>query len=253
MNKKKNKLILLKKRYYDYLDRKSRHIAYKLTKGSKVTPLILKYTAELYQAAKEERKFENKNFYTRYHAPISSELEFLIARTLFHFSNFKNLGWSIYLRKQEKKTAPDIRIDRNGKTIGIVEIKAKAGWIQSFFSSERAEKDRRRLESGKGDFNPDDLIKRMRSQLKKYEAVYKIKPEYVFLFLPTLRLVHRKKSQRKLKDYQMDFVKNSGLQKDNLILLSKNLNLDLSEPHTIKDCQPLNMFEKFVIKLKNTK
>ncbi len=107
-----------------------------------------------------------------------------------------DFDWAVYLRCQKGKTAPDIRIEHNGKTLAIIEIKAKAGWIQPFFSSERAMKDMAKLQDGKSDFNPDDLIKRVKDQFRKYYETYGIIPGQVFVLLPSLALVHRKKFAR---------------------------------------------------------
>jgi len=154
------KLTKLKKDYYNYLDRKARYIAYKLSKSQPATKLILDYIKELYESAKVDN-LKNNKFESAYHNPISSELEFLIARVLYHYSNFKKTDWKIYLRRQVGKTAPDIRIESNNKTLAIIEVKAKAGWIQPFFSKERYAKDMKKLRSGESDFDPRDLIKKL--------------------------------------------------------------------------------------------
>src|SRR3989344_7575268 len=95
------KLIKLKKDYYNYLDRKARYIAYNISKKQKVTKLLLDYIGELYDSAKSEISFKNEKFEAAYHPPITSELEFLIARIFYYYSNFKKLEWKIYLRRQK--------------------------------------------------------------------------------------------------------------------------------------------------------
>jgi hypothetical protein len=242
------KLVQLKKSYYNYLDKKAKHIAFNFSEGRKITNLLLDYISELYDSAKVEKDFTNKKFESAYHPSVTPELEFLIARILYHYSDIKNLDWKIYLRKQFQKTAPDIRIERNKKTIAIIEIKAKAGWMQSFFSKEREIKDTKRLENGEIDHGPQKLIEDMRNQLIKYITTYKINKGQIFVFLPTLICVHRKGSKRTLKDYENDFVKNSKLKKENFILLSKNLILDLSPECKRKNYQPTNNFEEFINK-----
>jgi len=242
------KLCTLKKDYYSHLDKKARYLAYKLSRGIDVTTLILDYIKELYDSAKSESYFQkdSEKFEVAYHNPISSELEFLIARVLHHYSSSKKLNWKIYLRKQVKKTAPDIRIERRTKTIAIIEVKAKAGWMQPFFSSERERKDMIKLKERKSDFDPRVLIKKVRKQLKKYHQTYHIAPQRVFLFLPSLVLVHREKSTRQIEDYEKDFITNSGLPRDNLILLSNNLSLDLSSNPSRMEYNPTERFENFV-------
>jgi hypothetical protein len=244
------KLVTLKKDYYLHLDKKARYLAHKLSRGINVTTLILDYIKELYDSAKSESYFQkdDEKFEVAYHHPISSELEFLIARVLHHYSSYKKLKWKIYLRRQVKKTAPDIRIEnrRSSKTIAIIEVKAKAGWMQPFFSSERERKDMLRLKEQKSDFNPKELIKKVRKQLKKYHQTYHIARQRVFLFLPSLVSVHRKQSERQVKDYEEDFIRNSDLPRDNLILLSNNLLLDLSSNPSRKEYNPTERFKNFV-------
>lgn len=239
------KLTKLKKEYYNYLDRKARHIAFKLSKSQPATKLILDYTRELYESAKVDYLRNNK-FESAYHNPISSELEFLIARVLYHYSNFKKKDWKIYLRRQVGKTVPDIRVESNNKTLAIIEVKAKAGWIQPFFSKERYDKDMKKLRSGESDFDPRDLIKKVKNQLKKHYETYNIKPKQVFVLLPSLKLVHRKKSTQQIKDYEAQFIKNSGLPRESLILLSNNPILELSSDPGRKEYQATNNFEKFI-------
>lgn len=244
------KLAKLKKDCYSYLDRKARYVAGRLSTGKEVTPLLLDYIKVLYDSAKAESNFTDERFEVAYHPPISSELEFLIARILYHYSNFKKHDWKIFLRRQAIKkgsqTAPDIRIESRGKTISIIEVKAKAGWIQPFFSSERVKKDLIRLRQGKTDFDPRERIKKVSKQLEKYYRTYGMTPRHVFVFLPSLILVHRKKSKRQVEDYEKDFIKNSGLSRDNLILLSNNPSLNLSSNPSRKEYNPTNRLENFI-------
>ena len=69
----------------------------------------------------------------------------------------------------------------------------------------------------------------------------------IFLFLPTLALVHRKKYLTELPEYYTYFASTSGLPADNLILLSKNKRLDLS--YKTNDLDPTDNFEKLMSKL----
>ncbi|MDE2312283.1 MAG: hypothetical protein KGJ93_04345 [Patescibacteria group bacterium] len=236
----------IKTQYYKILDKESRALARRLSRNLLVTPLLLVRIQELYSSAKIERDFQNDNFETAYHSPISSDLEFFISRILYHYSRIKKLGWKIYLRRQVGKTCPDIRIDKKDKTIAVIEVKAIAGWIQPFFNSDRAKKDMLRMQKGTSTFDPRDLIKRVNSQLIKYVKTFHIDKKRIYVFLPTLALVHRSRSKRVLKDYISDFVKNSKLSKDNLILLSGNLNLHLSSDAKRSEHSPTNSFEKFI-------
>jgi hypothetical protein len=233
--------------YLNGIDKTAKSIAEEFTAGQKITERLLKTIIDLYQSAKVEQIFKDKYFETAYHSPITSELEFFVARILFHYSTINGKKWQIYLRRQESKTAPDIRLLKNGQTFAIIEVKAKAGWIQPFLSPERYQYDKSKLANGKSDFDPDNLISNSKNQLKKYFTTFGLTNNDIFLFLPTLALVHRKKYLTELPEYYTYFASTSGLPADNLILLSKNKRLDLS--YKTNDLDPTDNFEKLMSKL----
>lgn len=241
-------MLSYKKLYYDSIDKMAKKIADNFVAGGSITQEILKFINELYDSAKVEQSFKSSSFETAYHAPISSELEFYIARIFYHLSELERKEWKILLRRQQGKTAPDIRIEKGGKTIAIVEIKAKAGWIQPFFSEQRYNVDKERFENGSS-FDPDALIVKSREQLTKYFQVFAITNDDIFLFLPTLALVHRKKYNTTLEEYRNYFSQTSGFPKENLILLSENKSLDLSLAIEGKKLSPTRDFEKLLDKL----
>ena len=241
-------MLSYKKLYYDSIDKMAKKIADNFVAGGSITQEVLKFINELYDSAKVEQSFKSSSFETAYHAPISSELEFYIARIFYHLSELERKEWKILLRRQQGKTAPDIRIEKGGKTIAIVEIKAKAGWIQPFFSEQRYNIDKERFENGSS-FDPDALIVKSREQLTKYFQVFAITNDDIFLFLPTLALVHRKKYNTTLEEYRNYFSKTSGFPKENLILLSENKSLDLSLAIEGKELSPTRDFEKLLDKL----
>lgn len=237
---KKERLSLL-----NAVDRRAKSVADHFVMGELITEEIINTIIDLYTSAKVERDLQDEFFEAAYHAPITGELEFFIARILYHISNFKNLKWKIFLRRQESKTAPDIRIQKEGETISIIEIKAKGGWIQPFLSPERYTHDRMRKSKGETLFEPDGLIQNHRNQLTKYISTFNLNVEDVFFFLPTLALVHRKKYKSTLEDYYSYFNKTSSLPESNLILLSSNKRLDLSNP-SILPLEPTNNFERMI-------
>lgn len=230
--------------YYLALDQTAINISNKYLEGKPVTELILNTILNLYKEAQVEQKFKDGSFESAYHAPITSEFEFFIARIFYHLSKKKKLNYQISLRKQKHNTAPDIRIDHNGRTILIIEIKAKASWIQPFLSLERYRYDRLRRASGKTDFNPDILIENLKKQLTKYRENFGLGKGDIYFMLPTLSGVHRKKSTAKLKDYYNYFSTTSGLPKSSLILLSKNQRLNLSKGDN--EFNPSDAFEKLL-------
>ena len=240
------KLINIKRQYYLYLDRKARHIAFLLKRRKKVTKLLLNYIGELYKSSKLSNFVKTDKFETAYHNPISSDLEFLIARILYHLSKMKKLDYKVYLRRQIKNTAPDIRLERAGKTLAVIEVKAKVGWIQSVFSSEQRKKDMKKIKEGKSGMDPRESIKKFSAQIEKYHKVYKINSERVFVLLPSIREAYRINSGLPIKAYIKEFAKNSKLPGRNLLLLSKNPLLNLSENPPQKSFMPTVRFEKFV-------
>jgi len=240
-------MIEIKKKYYQGIDRIAKNISKRYIRNQPITENVLKTIIIIYQSAKAEQSFEDDFFESAYHTPITGDLEFFIARILYYISKRLEKQWLILLRRQKDKSVPDIRLVKDKKTFAIIEVKAKAGWIQPFLSPERYKKDKEKLKKGISDFNPDDLIKRSKEQLTKYYKTFRITKDDVFLLLPTLALVHRKKYETELQGYYKYFSKTSKLPKDNLILLSKNMRLDLSS--ATNHLLPTNDFEKLLEKL----
>lgn len=232
-----------KRKLFVVLDRRARRIAGLARSGKNVTRYLLKLIHQLYEGAKSERKFQNQRFECAYHNPITSELEFLIARTIYH----TNPRLKVYLRRQVDKMAPDIRIERGGRTVAVIELKSKAGWIQPFFSADREVRDQKKFEEGgKSAVAPKVKIAGVREQLLKYVGAFRIRKSQVFMLLPSLAHVHRKRSTRKLRDYRRDFARNSTLSRDNLILLSNLLTLDLSLEGNSRCYEPTDRLERFL-------
>ena len=179
-------MLFTRKSFLDRIDARAKEASGLPLDGTKISELILRTTGELYQAAKIEREFEETGrFEVAYHSPITGELEFLVARILFHFSKLRNKNWNVLLRRQVAKTTPDIRIEVNGTAIAVIEIKAKAGFMQPFFSKERFEKDQARLEANLSDFDPVEFVANSKKQLDKYRKAFGLNPEDIFLLLPT--------------------------------------------------------------------
>ena len=224
----------IKENYYRKLDSKAKRLANRLLNDEYITHLLLRDISELYTSSNILKNSFNKDFESSYHPPITHDLEFLIARILWHYSDRKELGWKVYLRKTKSKVVPDIRIDKGEKTICIIEVKARAGWIRPIFSNEYIDK--------------NETTKKFKSQMNKYIETFKINKKNLYVLLPTLALVHKESSGKKLSDYERYFSKNTGLRKDNFILLSGNLSLDLTKEN-LNDLQPTRKFEKFINKI----
>lgn len=241
-------MLSYKKLYYNNIDEMAKRIANNFIAGDSITENILKFVNELYDSAKVGQSFKSSYFETAYYAHISSELESYIARIFYHLSELKGKKWKILLRRQQGKTAPDLRIEKEGKTIAIIEVKAKVGWIQPFFSEQCYKVDKERFEKGSS-FDSDALIRKSKQQLTKYSETFAITNDDIFLFLPALALMHRKKYNTTLEEYRSYFSQTSGFPEENLILLSENKSLDLSLVIEGKELFPTRDFEKLLDKL----
>jgi len=230
------------------IDRQANIIALDFVKGKLISETIIKTIIELYSSAQVERVLKDDHFEAAYHATVTGEVEFLISRILYHYSIKKNLEWKIYLRRQKDKVAPDIRIDIKNKTISIIEIKARGSWIQPFLSKERYENDKIKLANGHK-FDPDEMINNQRNQLAKYMKVFDLTKSEIFYLLPTLDGVHRLKYKSKLNDYFNYFGKTSQIPKENFILLSTNMSLNLGCKPDLGNLQPTNHFESMVTRI----
>ncbi len=225
-NKGIQNLCKAKSQYVMAIDGLAHQNATGLAAGRDVTERLVEQLEAIYKAAREERRYKDAAFESAYHTPVTGDFEFLVARTLCHYGLKLSLNWKVFLRRQVTRTAPDIRVTVGDRTLGIVEIKTKLGWMQPFFSSQQATKDARRLREGKSDFNPTYAIDQWREQLDKYAKVFKVRKECVFVLVPSLRHVHRKKHGLTLANYRQTFARNSGLPEQNLVLLSDDLDYD---------------------------
>lgn len=186
-----------------------------------ITSNVISFIIELYNKANEEKQFNSERFESAYHNSITSYFEFYFARILYHISENRKYGWKIYLRRQIGKSVPDIRLEKNGVTIVIIEIKVKGGWIQPFFSKERYNCDKIKFNQNKSKSNPKDIVNNILKQIKKYRSQFGNKIEY-FMIMPTLSMVHRNKYKSKYSDYKNRFSKLTKLSKSNFVLMSKN-------------------------------
>lgn len=239
----------IKVKFFIALDEKAKEIATLYCNNKPITRAILTEIINLYKAAEVEKSaFTNEKFESAYHQPITSDLEFFLARILYWISDKKELRWKIYLRRQAKNkgrfSTPDIRIDKTGKTIAILEIKAKASWMQPYLSKKRKEKDMELYRKGK-EYNPKEQIKKINQQLEKYAYGFDIQKNRVYMLLPTLKGVSRKKTNEEIPDFKKQFTQHSNLPEKNLVLLSSNKNLDLSNPKQ-EQMQETNELEQLI-------
>jgi hypothetical protein len=232
-------------KFYQTIDEKANDIAKKISNNENVTSDILQFINEIYnEVASYKDHFHDDKFESAYHEPITPYLEFFIARILYHFSEIKKLGWKIYLRRQVGKkpnrVAPDIRIEKNGKTTAIIEIKAKIGWAQGMFSEERFEKYKKKSRK---------IIEMFRKTLKKYKNLFNIDYSKIFLLIPSLKEAHKKTSDESFDDHINWTSEKTRLSDENIIVLSENLELELEEKVDPNKLSPTTRFEKMIKKL----
>ena len=92
--------------------------------------------------------------------------------------------------------------------------------MQCFISPETYKRDEAKRN------HPERLIESHKKQLTKYRDTFG-KCD-VYMFLPTLKSVHRRYYETTYEGYKNNFKKNTGLPKDNFIVLSNDLYLDLA-------------------------
>jgi hypothetical protein len=258
----KEYLLEAKKEFFTRLDCEAKKIVKLLIKseltGKKsATKHLLWVIHQLYKAEKTNF-LNNEGFKSSYHNPITSDLEFLVARVLFHYSIQEKLSWTIFLRCQEKDmcsclnkrkkiksfkmAAPDIRVVKDGKTIAIIEIKARVGWMQLCFSKERKKYYEEKVRNG-AEINIKKETDRLKIQIEKYQEHFQVPPKKIYLLLPSLSNAHRMKSGESYEDHENWVSKNSGLPRRNLIFLSKNLKLNLAGVWDDAQLDVTNKFE----------
>jgi len=88
-------IIQARKSYINAVDAKAKEIAEKRHNKKSITNDILNFIKELYSAAKIEieNQQELPNFSQAYHNPITSDLEFFIARIIFHYGILYGANW----------------------------------------------------------------------------------------------------------------------------------------------------------------
>ena len=224
-------------RYYNILNDWAKDNAQKLAGKPGPSGDILDQIRSIYFGAKAESEFAGKSerssvFSVAYHTPVTGDIEFLIARTLYYYSEDNHLGWEVHLRRQIKKNnkmiVPDIRIERNNHTIGIIEIKARVGWMQAFFSKEQEEAARARQKVNLRLKDPEEAIAEAKLQLDKYIDAFDIGKDQLFMLIPSLKQAHRKKySHLSYENYKEVFAENSKLTKNNLVVLTSDLEYEV--------------------------
>jgi|SRR5208283_900266 len=233
--------------YYESIDAKSKELAHSASENQKISANAIKFINEIYQSVKTENKSDGDHFDSAYHLTITPFVEFFIARIFYHYSEYNDLKWYIKLRRQEKKTVPDIRIyqkvNAKERTIALIEIKTRVSWMQACFSEYRSKKDEKYRQEKGSDVNS---IKKFQEQIQKYLDTYHITEEQFFVFIPTLSGAYKPTIEADIEKYKMWFYRMMNLKEENLILLSNNprLNLDKDNIGDLQATQNLELLLK---------
>lgn len=247
-------IVALKENWYKAIDKEASKQALQLSQGELITEDTLLFIHFLYQSMQiEQQSFTDDNFESAYHPPITPDFEFLLARLFYHYGKIMGLQWKVLLRRQKQRSAPDIVVQNNQKTIAIIEIKAKAGWIQSQFSKNITDKFEATYNEGSSDFDPNAFNNRVKKQFEKYCQTYDTNLDQIYLLLPSLNEVHRKRSKQQVADYRHHFCGISGIPESNFILLSNNLKLNLSRSPLKESLIPTDQLEHLFWSLEATR
>jgi len=239
---------------YKILDEDAKKHVTDYIKTKVITGNIVNTIIKLYNDVSEEKKFNDEYFQSAYQMSVTPLFEFYLGRLFFHYFKIRGIEAVVYLRKQTQKCAPDIRIEQKGKTKAIIEVKIKGGWIQPFFSQERYDNDIEKKNNNIRDFNPQEIVDKQNDQINKYNEIFG--NPLVFVLLPTFNMIHRKKYKATIESYKIVFHKRTGLPKKNLVVLSKNLILNLSKAKKTDNLDLTNdfefMFESIIKKIRPT-
>ena len=230
-----------------HIDNLANNLVNQFESGEAIAEDILEIIREIYEAAKVEKELSNNQFEVAYHTSVTGDVEFLFARFFYHLIEARELNWKVYLRRQFQRIVPDIRIESEGKTLAIIEIKSKVGWMQSFFSKDRVKHDLERLKSGESTLNPEVDILKKRNQLWKYIEHFNINSDRFYVLVPSLKQVYRKKYGRKYEYFKSCFSDHSKLPSENLVVLSNDLTYEVSD--LLSPSSVTNEFEIMVNKV----
>jgi len=245
-------MIEIKKKYYALLDNAAKEMALDLSANRPVCEKLMLLIHELYESAKVSEYNKKGQYSSAYHNPITGDFEFIVSRTLSHYSDLNKLNWTISLRRQSNGCTPDVRVEIANETVFIIEIKVKAGWIQTLFSPRAYQNEMKKFKNGNA-ANPQEIIAGFRAQFAKYSDSFNSKRSIdVYCLLPTMTHVHRIRTTEiyTLDDYREFFAANSGLAKENLIMLSSNLTLNLSGEITRVELKATRELDKMIVRMK---
>ena len=224
-----------KEDYYKELDKVAQDVAENFVKGNAISKKILRDTFVYLSNSSSitNLDFYDKFFESSFQEFISVDIEFYIARILYHVAKLKEKKWKILLKKPEGGVLPDIRIISLDKTIAVIDIDV-IEWARSFllggFDKELPPN------------SPEKLLRKIREKRAKYIHIFDIKEEQIFVIIPALSLF--RKEGVSFEESFSSLQSESGMK--NIVILSKCMEREFIP---IEQEQVTTYFEDFLNKL----
>ena len=224
-----------KEDYYKELDKVAQDVAENFVKGNAISKKILRDTFIYLSNSSSitNLDFYDKFFESSFQEFISVDIEFYIARILYHVAKLKEKKWKILLKKPEGGVLPDIRIISLDKTIAVIDIDV-IEWARSFllggFDKELPPN------------SPEKLLREIREKRAKYIHIFDIKEEQIFVIIPALSLF--RKEGVSFEESFSSLQSESGMK--NIVILSKCMEREFIP---IEQEQVTTYFEDFLNKL----
>lgn len=224
-----------KEDYYKELDKVAQDVAENFVKGNAISKKILRDTFVYLSNSSSitNLDFYDKFFESSFQEFISVDIEFYIARILYHVAKLKEKKWKILLKKPEGGVLPDIRIISLDKTIAVIDIDV-IEWARSFllggFDKELPPN------------SPEKLLREIREKRAKYIHIFDIKEEQIFVIIPALSLF--RKEGVSFEESFSSLQSESGMK--NIVILSKCMEREFIP---IEQEQVTTYFEDFLNKL----
>lgn len=224
-----------KEDYYKELDKVAQDVAENFVKGNAISKKILRDTFVYLSNSSSitNLDFYDKFFESSFQEFISVDIEFYIARILYHVAKLKEKKWKILLKKPEGGVLPDIRIISLDKTIAVIDINI-IEWVRSFFLGE--------FDKKLPPISSEKLLREIREKQVKYIHAFDVKEEEVFVIMPALSLF--RKEGVSFEESFSSLQSESGMK--NIVILSKCMEIEFIP---IEQEQVTTYFEDFLNKL----
>ena len=221
--------------YYKELDEVAQDVAESFVKGNAISKKILRDTFIYLSNSSSITNIDfcDKFFESSFQEFISIDVEFYIARILYHVVKLKEKKWKILLKRPIEGVLPDIRIVSSDKTIAVIDINI-IEWVRSNL-----------LGGFDKELPPNSyekLLREIREKQAKYIDVFDVKKEEVFVIMPALS-VFRKEGTSFEESFSL-LQSESGI--ENIVILSKYMEKEFIP---VEQEQVTTYFEDFLNKL----